>query len=136
MSSYRIKEMEDLKSLEEKLIKLAFILSAVIIAVSLYFKRYEFAAGLIIGTFVSVVNFKLLAREVVKKAQNTRRLFLIYPGYILRYGLMAAALIISAKKGIYYFSGVALGLFAIRMAIFTDTFFFSKWKSEKSLQKP
>jgi hypothetical protein len=122
------------KGLEKKLIKLAFLLGFIAIAVLLILRQYNIAVGLLIGTLVSIVNFKLLTRDVIKKAsEGAGKLFLIISGgYLLRYGLMAAVLIIAAKKGHYYFLGAAAGLFTIRIAIFIDTFFISKWKPAKS----
>lgn len=129
--------MKDLKELEGRLIKEAALIGGIVVAALLILQRYNLSTGILIGTLVSIVNFKLLARDVVKKtSQSTQMMFFrISGGYILRYGLMAIALIIAAKKGVYYFLGVAIGLFAIRIAIFIDTFFISKWKSAKYLQK-
>lgn len=126
--------VKDLRELEGRLIKMAALIGAVIIIALLLLRRYHIAIGLLTGTLVSIVNFKLLSKDVIKKAsQNNRKIFLgIAEGYFLRYGLMAIVLIIAARKGIYYFLGAALGLFAIRLAIFIDTFLISKWKPASS----
>ena len=129
------KIMNPIKGLETKLIKVAFLLAVILVIVLLLLRQYNIAIGLLAGTMVSIVNFKLLAKDIIKKTSvkgGGKLFFRITGGYILRYGLMAIVLIIAAKKDIYYFAGAAVGLFAIRAAIFIDAFLISKWKPAKS----
>lgn len=86
------------------------------------FGEYFFAGGLVIGTFLGLLNFKLLARNAVvftSLRNGEGRRYLLFT-YLVRFGLIGSVLSLCILKDIAMFAGAACGLLFLQAAIFIN----------------
>lgn len=102
--------------------KKALLIGAIVALAGAPFKLFGFSIGVVLGALISVFNFRLLAKKVELIAAGIGKPAAIFLGYIFRYILMGIVLWICINRGFSYFLGAACGLFAIRVAIYIDSF--------------
>lgn len=109
---------------QKNIYRSSIVLGLLVIITSLLLKHKDIAIGFFFGAIISIINFGLLKLHI-KNLVRTRRDFryiIFFIGYLSRYLLMALALWIAINKGWEIFWSLASGLFAIRIAIFLETF--------------
>ena len=96
---------------------------AIALAFGLILAGYKpVAKGLVFGTLFSVVNFVLIARTIPLKVgpSRNRARFMTWTSIALRYGLMAAALLVALRLETLNLVATAVGLFMIPVVILFD----------------
>ncbi len=100
--------------------KSVFIMGVVCIGSILISKEFSF--GFLVGGLLSIANFSLLAKHILKMRElpvkNAKRY--IITKFLLIYFIAAVALFIAATKGMGVFAGTAVGLITTKFAIFID----------------
>lgn len=93
----------------------------------------DFARGLVFGTAIAILNFRLLALTVEKSVLMEPDKAKIYAGtrYVIRYLINAVVLIVSLKADYINPLGTIIGLISIkfvvlRVGLFNDKSFFKK----------
>ncbi|MEA3560184.1 MAG: ATP synthase subunit I [Candidatus Omnitrophota bacterium] len=85
--------------------------------------KNKISFGIVIGGLAGIINFRLMVKDAKRKldlAVSRGRMF--FPlGYLARYAIMAAVLLIMSLKGLSFLIGGAIGLFCLRLSIFADT---------------
>lgn len=116
-----------MKSLERRIIAETLSLGLILALILFIFTKRMIAFGIGLGTLVSILNFKLLAKDIASRVSSGRAgfysFFLKFP---LRYGIMAVVLWLAIKKDFNFFIGTAVGLFGVRIAIYIDQFLVKK----------
>ena len=106
---------------ENRITSEAFFLGLALALISIAFKQKMIMYGIWAGSLISILNFKLLARDIEGRFSPRKtavyRFFLKFP---LRYGIMGAILWLAITKDILFFIGMAIGLFMVRIAIYLD----------------
>jgi Mg/Co/Ni transporter MgtE len=105
-----------MRDLRNRVIKRAFFLGTILFFISFFINR-DFSLGILLGTTISIINFLLLYFQI-KKIAEKKFLFFTFFGYIMRYLFMGLALFLAIKINFSMFFGTAIGLFAIRGAIY------------------
>lgn len=121
--------MEELRTTQRRIEVKAFILGCLLFFIGLLFLGMEFSLGLIVGTLMSILNFRLLARTVVR-ASVAKKLspgFFI-AGYFVRYALIGLVLWIAINQSLPCFAGASIGLFMVKAAIYVDAFLLRRCK--------
>ena len=120
---------EDIRvSIEKK----AFIVGVAAALAGVIFRQVGFSMGIALGTLISLLNFRLLAKKVeLAAAGQGYNPAVFFLGYIFRYLLMGLTLWVCINRGLTYFVGAACGLFAIRIAIYADSFIPKKGRTSK-----
>jgi hypothetical protein len=93
-----------------------------------FFWSKNFSWGFFLGSFISLANFSLLSKYVLKMKQmpiKAAQRFII-SRFLLMYVIMAAALFAAVKKGLISFLAVALGLILVKIVIYLDNFISAK----------
>jgi len=88
---------------------------------SLFFSR-QFSLGFFVGGAVSVANFSLLAGYILRMrglSSRKARGFIV-SRFLVMYLIMAVTLFIGITKGLVVFTAAALGLLAVKFAIFLN----------------
>lgn len=104
--------------------KALFIILALSFA-SLFFLK-SFSLGFFVGALISMANFSLLSKYILKMRDLMRDFSIIRAKrfivvrFLIMYFIMGLALFIGATKGIDAFLGTALGLLVIKFTIFID----------------
>ena len=115
-----------MQELKKQIIAKAFIIGGLISLVCLLLGFTNVSLGVLLGTLVSILNFRLLAKNVENFNIKSTRLnasFYFFSNYLVRYGIMGIILWLSLKyKGLHSFIGTVIGLFMIRASIFYNTF--------------
>ncbi len=111
--------MENYIKFKTTLLKYHIVFSIIVLSLFYSLNLIKEANGFILGAFISLVNFFLLARTN-EKILVLKDKFESYSKrwFFLRYLLFALALIISFKKSYISLSGTIIGLFSIQLAIF------------------
>lgn len=117
-----------MKDLEKRITAEAFFLGLIFALTSLIFGQKMIAWGIWAGSLISILNFKLLVKDVEGRLSagkaRFRKFFINFP---LRYGIMAAVLWFAISKDFYFFIGMAIGLFVVRLAIYIDVFLVKRY---------
>ena len=89
--------------------------------------------GIIFGSVVAVLNFRLLALTLEKAVNLPPGKAQAYTGvrYMIRLTITAAALIVSIKNPNLHIIGTAIGLISTQVVIFIKTFIVSKFKRKE-----
>ena len=125
MSLYAAKEIpSQYLAYKIKIMKKAFLVIFALSFATLLFSK-EFSFGFFVGGFISVANFLLLWKNILKMREfslNKAKRFIISK-FLVMYFIMGLALFIGITKGVLAFAGVATGLLVIKFAIFIDGMF-------------
>lgn len=80
------------------------------------------AKGLILGALFSVINFSMMAQVLPYQVGLNRRKAtgLAFVSIFVRLGILAIPLIVALKSESFHWIAVAVGLFAVPIAIFID----------------
>jgi len=116
----------ELQEIKTELSKKAFIIGATPALIALLFGKYFLGLGLLLGSLVSIFNLNLLAKKIEDVSQNRIRLVSFILGYLGRYLLMGIVLFVAIRNSLTTFLGVALGLFSVRFAIYSEALFKKK----------
>lgn len=120
--------MREIKAALAETQKTAILLMTLGLVLTAFFGKIFFAYGLVVGTFLGIINFRLLARSAVVftalQKRNHRRHILF--SYLFRFALMGIVLSLCILKDIAMFAGAACGLLLLQVAIFINTFLLSK----------
>lgn len=86
--------------------------------------------GIIFGSIIAVLNFRLLALTLEKSVNLSPGKAQAYTGirYMIRLVITAAALIVSIKNPNLHIIGTAIGLISTQVVIFAKTLIISKFK--------
>ena len=106
------------------IIKRCLLIVLVVFFVSLLLGQEGFSLGVLIGGCLTICIFSLLAKYVLvlrDLSSRQRKRFLI-PRALLIYAIMGITLFIAIKKGLPVFLGTAVGLLALKAAIFAEVF--------------
>lgn len=115
--------MEIVDSIKRNIIKKALCIGAFMILAGVIARHIAFSIGAIAGTLMSIANFIILAKKVkLMAASGGNNAAAFFLSYIFRYFFMAVVLWVCINRGLAYFLGAACGLFAIRLAIYVDSF--------------
>lgn len=119
--------------LQIKVAKGVLLINLIIAIISIFaFDTWlPFIRGLAFGTFIGILNFRLLALTIEKSVQLPPNKAQMYAGsrYIIRYLITAVVLIVSLKADYINVIGTIIGLVSIkavvlRMGLFNDLDFF------------
>ena len=90
--------------------------------------------GLIFGTLIAILNLRLLAISVSKTASMPSTKAQIYSSsqYLIRMGIMAVVLFVSAKAPHLNIVGTAIGLLSTKFVILTQKLFIEKVKRKEA----
>ncbi len=114
-------------NIRQRIEKKALFIGAIMILGGLILKQPGFGMGVALGALTSILNFRLIAKKVeLITAQQGQNPAVFFIGYLFRYLLMGIILWVCINRGLPYFSGAACGLFAIRLAIYADSFVVKK----------
>ena len=89
--------------------------------------------GIIFGSIIAVLNFRLLALTLEKAVNLPPGKAQAYTGvrYMIRLTITAAALIVSVKNPNLHIIGTAIGLISTQVVIFVKTLITSKFKRKE-----
>lgn len=106
---------------ETQIIKRTFLLALLFVIPLLLLRKGELAFGLALGCVGSIINFKLLARDVRKIVNSApfRVKSFAFKGYLLRYFFTGLVLLLSFKTIGLSFWITALGFLMVKLAIYT-----------------
>lgn len=114
--------MREIKSILAETQVTALLLMAAGLVLTVILGKRFFAYGLVVGTFLGLFNFRLLARNAVVftglRKENARRYILFT--YLFRFALMGIVLSLCILKDIAMFAGAACGLLLLQAAIFIN----------------
>ena len=118
--------VEDLK---DSITNISFLLGLVISLIALIFKRLDFSIGIMLGTLTSILTFRLLAKNVesILRSRIGRVAFRSIGGYFFRFAIMATVLWTAINRSLLCFTGAAIGLFAVRIAIYINAYLEKKY---------
>jgi hypothetical protein len=125
--------MQEVNSLERKITFFGFLIGFVLVVTTFVFNRF-LSLGLALGTVLSIMNFKLLKRHLVKKITSGQ---VARPGagivfYLTRYVIIGLALWLAIERDLFMFWGLALGLFMVRLAIYLEIFLSKNGKRNRT----
>lgn len=94
----------------------------------------EMLLGLIFGTIIAVLNFRLLALTIEKSVTMPVSKAQIYSAaqYLLRMTVTGVVLLVSVKAPYIHVLGVAIGLLSPKFVILTKTFLIDKLKRKEA----
>ncbi|CEI71610.1 MULTISPECIES: ATP synthase subunit I [Romboutsia] len=94
----------------------------------------EMLLGLIFGTIIAVLNFRLLAITIEKSVTMPVSKAQIYSAgqYLLRMTVTGVVLFVSVKAPYIHVLGVAIGLLSPKFVILTKTFLIDKLKRKEA----
>lgn len=94
----------------------------------------EMLLGLIFGTIIAVLNFRLLAITIEKSVTMPVSKAQIYSAgqYLLRMTVTGVVLLVSVKAPYIHVLGVAIGLLSPKFVILTKTFLIDKLKRKEA----
>ena len=113
--------MRECEIAEAEIVRRTLLLSFFFVALFLLFRKVELGLGLALGCAGSIVNFKLLARNVRSLVKLTpfRVKSFAFKGYLLRYLFTGLVLLLSFKIIGLSFWITALGFLMVKLAIYT-----------------
>jgi hypothetical protein len=127
--------MDDYATLQKALIQKALLLSLAVACIFLALNLKSAAKGIALGSIVSVVEFKLMARRLERRLVHLGR-GRDYFGLIGRYFLLAIPLIIALKLPSINFFATVGGIFAVKAAIFYHVLISNRHLSVKTEDTP
>jgi hypothetical protein len=127
--------MEDYGTLQKALIRKALLLSLAVACIFLALNLKSAAKGIALGSIVSVVEFKLMARRLERHLVHLGR-GRDYFGLFGRYFLLAIPLIIALKLPSINFFATVGGIFAVKAAIFYHVLISNRHLSAKTEDSP
>ena len=111
------------------------IFDVVAIVILLIISKFSFPMliGIIFGSVIAVLNFRLLALALEKAVDLPPGKAQAYTGirYMVRLTITAAALIVSIKNPNLHIIGTAIGLISTQVVIFVKTLITSKFKRKE-----
>lgn len=111
------------------------IFDVVAIVILLIISKFSFPMliGIIFGSVIAVLNFRLLALALEKAVDLPPGKAQAYTGirYMVRLTITAAALIVSVRNPHLHIIGTAIGLISTQVVIFIKTFIVSKFKRKE-----
>lgn len=111
------------------------IFDVVAIVILLIISKFSFPMliGIIFGSVIAVLNFRLLALALEKAVDLPPGKAQAYTGirYMVRLTITAAALIVSVKNPNLHIIGTAIGLISTQVVIFIKTLIASKFKRKE-----
>lgn len=121
---------KNMQDIERKIIPKAFLIGCILSIAVYFFAGSRIALGVLLGTLVSILNFRLLRHSIANlnagKSQLYSKIY-FFLRYLLRYGIIALVLYLAyLKKGMGFFVAVAVGLFTVQLSIFLNIFFIKK----------
>lgn len=121
--------MEELRTTQRRIEGKAFILGCLAFFIGLAFLGVKFSLGLMTGTLISILNFRLLAKMVIKSSTSKKLPFIFFiRSYLVRYILMGLVLWVAINKSLICFLGASAGLFMVKAAIYADNFLLPRRK--------
>ena len=103
------------------ILKKSLLITFITCFIAFFFSR-NFFLGFFIGGLLSMANFSLLAKHIIKMRNfsvNKAKRYIVGK-FLIIYFIMGLALFIGATKGMLVFAATALGLIVIKIAIFLD----------------
>ena len=111
------------------------IFDVVAIVILLIISKFSFPMliGIIFGSVIAVLNFRLLALALEKAVDLPPGKAQAYTGirYMVRLTITAAALIVSVRNPHLHIIGTAIGLISTQVVIFIKTLIASKFKRKE-----
>ena len=106
---------------------------AVIILIIISKFSMPMLVGIIFGSIIAVLNFRLLALTLEKAVDLPPGKAQVYTGirYTIRLAITAAALIVSVKNPNLHIIGTVIGLISTQVVIFIKTLITSKFKRKE-----
>lgn len=110
-----------------------FDIAAVIVLMLISKFSMPMLVGIIFGSVIAVLNFRLLALTLEKAVNLPPGKAQAYTGvrYMIRLTITAAALIVSVKNPNLHIIGTAIGLISTQVVIFIKTLIASKFKRKE-----
>ncbi|MGM9533255.1 ATP synthase subunit I [Intestinibacter sp.] len=110
-----------------------FDIAAVIVLVLISKFSMPMLIGIIFGSVIAILNFRLLALTLEKAVNLPPGKAQAYTGvrYMIRLTITAAALIVSVKNPNLHIIGTAIGLISTQVVIFIKTLIASKFKRKE-----
>ena len=110
-----------------------FDIAAVIVLMLISKFSMPMLVGIIFGSVIAVLNFRLLALTLEKAVNLPPGKSQAYTGvrYMIRLTITAAALIVSVKNPNLHIIGTAIGLISTQVVIFIKTLIASKFKRKE-----
>ena len=110
-----------------------FDVVAVIILILISKFSMPMLVGIIFGSIIAVLNFRLLALTLEKAVDLPPGKAQVYTGirYTIRLAITAAALIVSVKNPNLHIIGTVIGLISTQVVIFIKTLVTSKFKRKE-----
>lgn len=110
-----------------------FDIAAVIVLMIISKFSMPMLIGIIFGSVIAVLNFRLLALTLEKAVNLPPGKAQAYTGvrYMIRLTITAAALIVSVKNPNLHIIGTAIGLISTQVVIFIKTLIASKFKRKE-----
>lgn len=112
---------------------LIFDIVAVIVLMTLFKFNMSMFIGVVFGSIIAVLNFRLLALTLEKAVDLPPGKAQVYTGvrYMIRLTIVAAALIVSVRNPNLNIIGTAVGLVSTQVVIFIKTLIISKFKRKE-----
>ena len=112
---------------------LIFDIVAIIVLMTLFKFNMPMFIGVVFGSVIAVLNFRLLALTLEKAVDLPPGKAQVYTGvrYMIRLTIVAAALIVSVRNPNLNIIGTAVGLVSTQVVIFIKTLIISKFKRKE-----
>ena len=110
-----------------------FVVVAIVILLIISKFSFPMLIGIIFGSVIAVLNFRLLALALEKAVDLPPGKAQAYTGirYMVRLTITAAALIVSVRNPHLHIIGTAIGLISTQVVIFIKTLVTSKFKRKE-----
>ena len=127
-----IKLQEEVSSVTKDVIVFDLIVLAILLVTSAFNK--SMLLGLLFGTIIAVLNFKLLALTIEKSVSMPQSKAQVYSAsrYILRMIIVGVVLLVSAKAPHINIIGVAIGLVSPKFVILARKLLIDKLKRKEA----
>lgn len=127
-----IKLQEEVSSVTKDVIVFDLIVLAILLVTSAFNK--SMLLGLLFGTIIAVLNFRLLALTIEKSVSMPQSKAQVYSAsrYILRMTIVGVVLLVSAKAPHINIMGVAIGLVSPKFVILARKLLIDKLKRKEA----
>ncbi len=127
-----IKLQEEVSSVTKDVIVFDLIVLAILLVTSAFNK--SMLLGLLFGTIIAVLNFRLLALTIEKSVSMPQSKAQVYSAsrYILRMTIVGVVLLVSAKAPHINIIGVAIGLVSPKFVILARKLLIDKLKRKEA----
>ena len=127
-----IKLQEEVSSVTKDVIVFDLIVLAILLVTSAFNK--SMLLGLLFGTIIAVLNFRLLALTIEKSVSMPQSKAQVYSAsrYILRMTIVGVVLLVSAKAPHLNIIGVAIGLVSPKFVILARKLLIDKLKRKEA----